>query len=279
MATSNQMKQASSDALSYFAVVANTEQSGTRRSFAKKAGDWIAEAVEKLGSNGIALKNTDAQERGKVLESQYELASEAIHTRDTITDIIRDATKIGKRDYHGGWNGLKETLKGRMDETLKLARDLDSLYSGENSLLLELAEREIIGDDGGEIDKNYVGMAVNCLNAAYMGVLKPAYQAWGVELTRSGNTFEVLKSGFAEEMKGYVDETNKLGMIGSALVLASADAIVGGKKITKEEFMDKFEKYRSDMNSQISSAMKQMQDAVKNPQLVSGADYKGQEFG
>ncbi len=268
----NPMKQAASGALSYFAVVANTEQSVARREFSRKAGNWIADAVEKIGGNKIVTDNTDATVRKNVLESQYELANKA----------LQDQTLLAEIDYRGGWNKLKETLKGQMDETSRLAGDLDSVYSKQNDLLLELAENELIGPARGEveeIDKKYVGLALSYIGTANAKVAQPAQIVWGNEISGHGPVYDRMEPDFTKAAGAHVKKLNDVLMKNAAIYSAITDMLVAGKKVTKEEFMNKLNEHESDMSAKISSAIKQMEESLKNPQVAAAMpEYKGQEF-
>ncbi len=202
MAT-NRIKQAASDVLSYFAVVANTEQSKERKEFSRKAGTWITDAVEKLSNNKIVAKIIiGAQEHENSLEVQYDLAREALHyPRNSLKDTIREATKLSGSDYRGGWRKLNEMLTEGVDETLKLASDIDSIYSKQNGLILELAEKELVGNTKEEIDNAYVQVTMGGLSAANMAVGGQAQMVLGNEISEFGHMYERVDPSFSRAVE------------------------------------------------------------------------------
>lgn len=274
----NRMKQAASEILTYFAVVANTEPSKERRAFARNAGSAIADAVGALGANKIILKNANVDET--TLEAKYDLAKEALHSQNGLNDLIREAVKFGESDYRGGWKKLKETLKEQMDETLKLAGDVDSFYSKQNELVLELAEKEMVGNPGEKMDRTYVGLALNYLGAANIAVAGPAQMLFGNELSKFSYTYALTEPSFSKKVEGAITGLNTRNMEYGARFGAATDVLAEGKKVTKDEFADRVDEYKQKLGTRMDSARKQMETALKNPQSVFGGQtYEGSMFG
>lgn len=276
----NRMKQAASAILTYFAVTANTEPSKERRAFARNAGSAIADAVGALGANKIILKNANVDET-TTLEARYDLAKEALHSSQSgLRDLIKGATKFGESDYRGGWTKLKETLKEQMDETLKLAGDVDSFYSKQNGLILELAEKEMVGNPGEKMDRTYVGLALNYLGAANIAVAAPAQMLFGNELSKFSYTYALTEPSFSKKVEGAITGLNTRNMEYGARFGAATDVLAEGKKVTKDEFADRVDEYKQKLGTKMDSARKQMETALKNPQSVFGGQtYEGSMFG
>lgn len=269
--TTNRIKQAASDVLSYFAVVANTEQSKERKEFSRKAGTWITDAVEKLSNNKIVAKNImDTQEHENSLEAQYDLAREALHySQNSLRDAIKEATKISGSDYRGGWNKLNKMLAGGVDETLKLASDIDSIYSKQNGLILELAEKELVGNTEEEIDNAYVQVTMGGLGAANMAIGGQAQMVLGNEISEFGPMYERVDPSFSRQVEISKNKLDDYNVEYGALFGAVMEFCGKGKKVTMNEFTDKVNEYKQKLGTAMESIKQQREAAVlNNPQAM-----------
>lgn len=153
------------EALLYFAVSSGgTQHSEERKSFSRKAYSWIKAASEIRTKSKIVEKYADPQEEFKVRNKQYDLVLDAMaHPED-----------------HAHHDRLKSALMEEAEESLKLASELHSLYKYENSLIVDLMEREVVSESpsGGDAIDSYCLSAVPHLYNVTREVMDPIYTIW-----------------------------------------------------------------------------------------------------
>lgn len=265
----NQMEHAVSDALTYFAVIANNGTAPPKRSeFARKAGDWVIEASEKL-SGYVSAEKRDQRNR-----ERYELAKAAVHSK-------KPSPGFFSRGHSVEYDKLLENIKEELNEPAKLAADVNSLYKKEDVLMMELAEMELISDEaGGAIgDPQHVMQVLRRIGTVNYTLMNGAQLAFVNEVSR-------------HTMNGYADETfaksvtdsakkfNEASMASMTAFTATAEVLAGGKKVTKREFLELREKYGGELSAKISSVVDQMETLMNKSSMPGGqSEYEGNMFG
>lgn len=275
MATNNidQMEQAVSDALTYFAVIANNGNGNVpveRSEFARHAGDWVIEASEKLSS----YVNTEKHARRN--RERYELAKAAVHSK-------RSQSGFFSRRHSVEYDKLLENIKEELNEPAKLTADVKSLYEKQDDLMMELAEMELISDDkaGEEIDnKTHVAQSLRHISTVNYTLMNGAQMAFVKGVSRQmANGY--ADATFAKSVQDYGKQLNEATMAGMAAFTATAEVLANGKKVTKKEFLDIREKYSQEFNAKISSVVNQIEASIKNANMVDveKQGYDGPMFG
>lgn len=276
MATNNidQIEQAVSDALTYFAVIANNGKGNapSERSseFARRAGDWVIEASEKLSG----YVNTEKHARRN--RERYELARAAVHSK-------RPSPGLFSRRHSVEYDKLLENIKEELNEPAKLTADVKSLYEKQDDLMMELAEMELISDNetGGEEigNKTHVAQTIRHISTVNYTLMNGAQMAFVKGVSRQiANGYS--DAAFITSVQSYGNELNKATMASMAAFTATAEVLANGKKVTKQEFLDIREKYSREFNAKISSVVNQIEASIKNANLPEKqSEYEGNMFG
>lgn len=268
MAT-NKMEQAVSDALTYFAVIANETKDPKRSEFARKAGDWVIEASEKLSSY------VNTEKHAQCNRERYELAKAAIHSKNPSPGLF-------SRRHSVEYDKLLENIKEELNEPAKLAADVNSLYEKQDDLMMELAGIELISDEAGEAigDQQHVMQVLRHISTVNYTLINGAQLAFVNEVSR--HTMEgYADEAFAKSAMDYANRFNEASMASVAAFSATTEVLASGKRVTKKEFLDIREKYGSELRDKIGSVVSQIETLMKNPSMVPGEqpEYEGNMFG